>query len=80
MTKEIILRSSYADITVERQTGKILNIDYSMGGTDQWDDVERFDPVTLPDEPETDVLHVGFYLKGGAYVEACPLPTTGEAA
>jgi hypothetical protein len=62
MTDTIILRSSYADLTVDRKTGTIIECDYeAMGGSNEWDNV-RFDPATLPpDEDETDVLAVGYW-------------------
>jgi hypothetical protein len=66
----ITLRSSYADIYVKREDGSILFIDYeSMGGSNEWDDVDRFDPDTLPDEEETDVLLVAFWNKEGKRFE-----------
>lgn len=65
-----IVRSSYADIYVDRATGNVTKRDYAaMGGTDEWDDVQRFDPSTLPaDETETDCLLVGFWNGAGEYV------------
>jgi hypothetical protein len=69
-SKTFIIRSSYADITIDRETGRVLERDYAaMGGKDEWDDVERFDPATLPaDEDETDCLLVGFWNGKGTYV------------
>lgn len=64
----IILRSSSADITADRETGNIISVDYeSLGGTNEWEDVERFDPATFTDEPEMDVLEIGFWTKRGNY-------------
>lgn len=68
---QTILRSSYADITVERETGAVITIDYAaMGGTNEWDDVARFDPETLSGD-EMDVLDAGFWTKGGEHVPPC---------
>jgi len=65
----LILHSSYADIRVERETGKILEIDYEgFGGeANEWDDVTRFDPETFENVPEMDVLDVGFWAADGYY-------------
>lgn len=70
MTGTIILRSSYADLYVDRVTGDVLKRDYAaMGGSDEWDDVQRFDPTTFPADSETDVLLVGFWDDKGVYLE-----------
>lgn len=60
-----IVRSSYADIHVDRSTGRVLSIDYeAMGGTDQWDDVDMFDPSRLTDpNGEDDCLNLRFRTK-----------------
>lgn len=73
----LILRSTYADIYVERETGAIIRIDYAaMGGTNEWDDVARFDPATFPaDENETDVMLVGGW---GATGYFAPQPPKGD--
>lgn len=68
---QIILRSSYADIYVEKETGNIIRIDYeSMGGSNEWDDVASFDPKTLDDRGlgEMDVLYAGFTTNKGKYI------------
>jgi hypothetical protein len=66
-----IVRSSYADIYCDRTTGAIIKIDYeAMGGRDEWDDVDRFDPRTF-EGTEDDSLRVGFWTKDGNY--AAPL-------
>lgn len=64
------IRSSYADIEVRRETGEIIEIDYAaMGGKNEWDDVDRFDPATFPaGESENDCLRTGFWTKKGDYV------------
>jgi len=68
----IILRSSYADITCDRETGNIISIDYENFGGDgnEWDDVAYFDHRDFTTEPEMDVLDVGYMLKDGRYFTA----------
>lgn len=64
------VRSSYADIKVHRATGEIIEINYAaMGGKDEWEDVDHFDPATFPaGESENDCLRTGFWTKSGKYV------------
>lgn len=70
MSSEIILRSSYANVYCDKATGNIIRIDYeAMGGVNEWDDVERFDPTTFPDESETDILSIGGWNRDGVYFE-----------
>ena len=62
-----LVLSSYADITVNRETGEIIKIDYeACGGEDEWDDLKKFNPETLTHE-EMDVLNTGFWTKDGNY-------------
>jgi hypothetical protein len=74
--EQLILRSSYADIHVNRETGNIIKIDYAaMGGKDEWDDVVRFDPDTFPKSRgigDADVLRVGFWTKDGKHITPIP--------
>jgi len=72
MSGQFIVRSSYADIYVDPQTGAIQSIDYAaMGGSDEWDDVEMFDPTTLTNpNGEADCLDTRFKLKSGEWIES----------
>lgn len=68
----MIVRSSHADLYIDPLSGAIQKIDYAaMGGKDAWDDVERFDPMTLGGD-EIDCLLTGFWTKDGKYVPPIP--------
>ncbi len=68
---EIIIHSTYADITIDRYTGEIKKINYKeMGGKDEWNDTERFDPLTFDSSDEIDCLDVGYWNKNGHYEPA----------
>jgi hypothetical protein len=87
----VIIRGSWGDVTVERETGTIIR--YDDHGKQGWDvddkgyhDIARFDPATLApgldtcldQHGETDILCVGFVLLDGTV--AAPEPEHGGIA
>ncbi|HUD89959.1 hypothetical protein [Sphingobium sp.] len=76
-SRTIIIRGSYGNLTVERATGNVVLYDparCSINGVihvdDDYKDIVRFDPATLPDVSECDILGTGFWDDKGRYEPA----------
>lgn len=63
----MIIRGSYGTITIDRITGSIISYEPFDADDAQYSDIVRFDPATLPDVPECDILGVGFWDDKGGY-------------
>ncbi len=76
-SRTIIIRGSYGNLTVERATGNVVLYDparCSINGVihvdDDYKDIVRFDPKTLPAVSECDILGTGFWDNKGNYEPA----------
>lgn len=56
----ITVHGSHGSLTVHQATGLILARDPG-----EYDDIVRFDPVTLTDDAHIDILRTGFWHRAG---------------